>query len=285
MCSQTNSNNISCTTAIILTTSTKETHFDASPNISNRKHLHHGSNSTQIPPYDFASSNANSGAANMTNTLTFVCHNHIKYQITQNQLIDLQETSKHDSILLYCHKQTRTHKTAITTINKIDHFNSNATSQTTKETHKRPTINHHGNLAKNNLVKTTNRHHKRSHNQITLIPIIILTVRNINHLIKHNNDGHHINNNHNNLLTIYFHHATIIRDHHQMTDDNKTLFFVPITSKRSNKKLKLSHYYMRKHLQIPPSSQNNKIFHSRKYSISTTYFTVTIITMWFYFAT
>ena len=142
---------------IILTTSTKETYFDTSPNISNGKHLHHGSNSTQIPLYDFVSPNANSSAANMTNTLTFVCHNHIKRQISQNQLIDLQETLKHDSILLYRNKQTRTHKTAITTINKIDHFNNNATFQTTNETRKQPIINHHGNLAKNNLVQTINR--------------------------------------------------------------------------------------------------------------------------------
>ena len=201
MRSQINSNNTSCTTAIILITLTKETHYDASLNISNGEYLHYSSNSTQIPPYDFVSPNANSGTASMTNTLTFVCYNHIKHQISQNQSIDLQEISKHDLILPYRHKQTRTHKIAITTINKIDHFNNNATSQTTNETHKRPIINHHGNLAKNNLVKITIGYYKQLHNQITPIPIIILTVHNINHLTKRNNDGHHISNNHNNLLT------------------------------------------------------------------------------------
>ena len=111
---------------IILTILTKETRFNASLNISNREHSHYGSNSTQIPLYDFASPNANSSTASMTNTLTFVCYNHIKYQIPQNQLINLQEISKHDSILPYHHEQTRIHKIAIITINKIDHFNKNA---------------------------------------------------------------------------------------------------------------------------------------------------------------
>ena len=104
-------------------------------------------------------------------------------------------------------------------------------------------------------------------------------------MIKHNNDDHHISNNHNNLRIVYFHRATMIRNHHQMTDDNKTLLSVPITSRKSNKKLKPLHHYMRKHLHILHSSQNDRIFHSRKYSISTTYFMATTTTMWFHLAT
>ena len=127
--------------------------------------------------------------------------------------------------------------------------------------------------------------HKQLYSPITPILIIILTVRNINHLTKHNNDDHHINNNHNNLLTVRFHHVITIRDHYQITDDNKTLLFVPITSKRSNKKSKPLHHYMRKHLHIPPLSQNNRIFRSRKYPIGTTYFMATTTTMWFHIAT
>ena len=242
-------------TVIILSTSTKETYFDASPNISNKEHSHYGSNSTQILLYDFVFLNANSGTASMTNTLTFVCHNHIKYQILQNPI---ESTCKKPRSTTRSYHTTTSKpeytKSQLQQSTKIGHFNNNATSQTTNETRKQPKINHHSNHTKNNLIKTTNRYHTRSHNQITPIPIIILTVRNINHLTKPNNSGHHISNNHNNLLTVRFHHATMIRDHYQMTDDNKILLFILIMSKRSNRRLKLLHHYMRKHLYISPSS-------------------------------
>ena len=206
----------------------RNTRSDASLNISNGKHLYHGSNSMQTPLYDFVSPNANSGTANTTNTLIFVCRNHTKRQILRNQLIDLHATLKHDSISPCYNKQIKITKTVITTTNKIDHSNNNATFRTTNETSKQPTINHHGNLATNNLVQTINGYHKQPHNPIILLLIIILTVRHINHLIKHSNDDHHISNNHNNLPTDRFHLVTIIQDHHQITDDSKTLLFVPI---------------------------------------------------------
>ena len=158
--SQINSNNILCTTVIILITSMKETPYNASYNISNREYLHHSSNSTQILLYDSVFLNANSSTASTTNTLTFICHNRIKYQISQNQSIDLQEISKHDSISAYRRKQIKIHKIAIIVINKIDHFRNNETFQTINETRKQAIINHHGNLDMNKLIKTMTERHK-----------------------------------------------------------------------------------------------------------------------------
>ena len=171
----------------------------------------------------------NSGAVNTTNTLIFVCYNYTKHPILQNQLIDLHATLKHDLISQYHNKQIKITKIVTTTTNKTDHSNNNATFPTIKETSKQPVITHHSNLAKNNHVQTINRLHKQLHNPTILRRIIILTVRRISHLIKHNNDGRHTNNNHNNPHTDRFHLVTMNRDHHQMIDDHKTLFFVPIT--------------------------------------------------------
>ena len=158
--SQTNSNSTLCMTVIILITSMKEIYFDASHNTSNGKHLHHGSNFMQTPLYDSVSPNVNSGATNTTNTLIFVCYNHTKHQMLQNQLIDLHATLRHDSISPYHNKQIKITKTVITTTNKTDHSNNNATFRTINETSKQPAITHHSNLVKNNLVQTISRLHK-----------------------------------------------------------------------------------------------------------------------------
>ena len=131
--------------------------------------------------------------------------------------------------LTYHHKQIKIPKIVITIINKIDYSNNNATFRITNETSKQPTINHHGNLAKNNLIQIINGQHKQSHNPIILLLTTILTVPHINHLTKHSRDDHHISNNRNNLPTNRFHLVTMIQGHHQMTDDNKTLLFIPIT--------------------------------------------------------
>ena len=89
MRSQINLNNTLYTIMIILITSMKEIHYVALYNTSNREYLLYSCSFMQIPPCDSASPNVNSGTANMTNTPTFVCHNHIRYQTSQNQSIDL----------------------------------------------------------------------------------------------------------------------------------------------------------------------------------------------------